>query len=79
MKPTLVALRNGETVEVEGSLFKMAEGELQQGDWYIAERKSGPKLLTCESINNEQRWVVPKEPYAYLFDRWECIKVELVN
>ena len=49
------------------------EGPIQPGDTYLAERNTGPKLLTCLQVKNN--YVVPVE-LAYCYDVWECVKVE---
>lgn len=49
----LKALRDGETVEVEGCLF-VIDGDgrpRSQGDWYIGQRNVGPQLLTVKSFS----------------------------
>jgi hypothetical protein len=47
------ALRDGATVEVEGVLFVIAgDGRVRdKGDWYVAQRNGGPKLLTARSFS----------------------------
>lgn len=51
---------------------------IQPGDTYLAERNTGPHLLTCDHIVNndlgEPSYVVPTE-IAYCYDVWECVKV----
>lgn len=49
----VAALRAGETVELEGCLFE-ADGDgrpMSKGDWYVAQRSGGPKLLTVKSFS----------------------------
>lgn len=61
--------------EVEGVKFLVDySAEIKPGDSYIAERNTGPKLLTCGYIH-PKHWVSPVEQYAYCFDTWECAKV----
>lgn len=48
--------------------------DLRPGDMYVAKRNTGWELLTCEHINFEGGWVVPKES-AYCYDICECLKV----
>ncbi len=88
----LKALRAGETVELEGAHFVKADGPIEPGDWYIAERNTGPKLLTAASFtrwngrgdsddlpNSEgSSWINPVEP-AYPYDTHECVKVTLCD
>lgn len=85
-------LRDGETVEFEGAKLRMIPGKengaaLEPGDSYIAERNSGPKLLTVSYVVDHdyaQRfglkfsgWVVPTE-VMYSFDFHECVGVEII-
>lgn len=46
------ALRDGETVEIEGVPLIMDGGGrvTDAGDWYVAQRNTGPKLLTARSF-----------------------------
>lgn len=90
MRPyrTLNALRDGETVNLEGVDFVKDEGPIEKGDWYIAERNSGPELLTASrfvrysytdgasevSNSTESSWIESQEP-AYSYDTHECVKV----
>lgn len=71
-------LRVGGTVEIEGVVFiKDGSGIVQSGDSYIAERNSGPKLLTAKEID-PRGWIVPTE-IAYCFEEWECCRVRLAE
>lgn len=65
-----------ESGEIEGVPFKIADGEIEPGDMYIAERNVGLKLLTCQKNDKANGWIVPTE-LAYSYDRGECIKIEL--
>jgi len=76
--PTLTKLWEEGQVEFEGVLFKKVDGPLQVGDTYIAERHTGPKLLTVKRVDLDYYCVVPVE-FAYCFDINECVKVELVD
>lgn len=74
-------LREGQTVEVEGVTFKKREGEITVGDWYIAERNEGPRLLTARKIvfsGDFPSFIVPEE-MAYCYDWHECVRVEIVE
>lgn len=72
---TLTALENGEVVDLGGGLLvKKAEGELQPDDLYVAERNTGPHLLTCREVNEELGCVYATTS-AYPFDTNECVKV----
>lgn len=75
---TLKALRRGEVIDLEGIRLRMDEGEIKPGDLYIAERNTGPKLLTCKEIREDcerwQGWIVPTT-LDYSYDFYECVKV----
>ncbi len=71
---TLKALRRGETIDLEGILLKQDEGEIEVGDLYVAERNTGPKLLTAGFIDETLGWIRPTRN-AYPFDIGECVKV----
>lgn len=89
MRPyhTLSKLDSGAVVYVDGVHCQMATIEvdgqqrrapLQPDDRYVAERNTGPQLLTVESVNDEEGWVNPVEP-AYPYDTDECIKVDILR
>lgn len=77
------ALRRGETVEIDGLHLAIdGDGEVQAGDLYIAERNTGPQLLTAKRIDNVHNeivwggpWVLPTT-FAYAYDLDECVKVK---
>jgi len=71
---TIRALERGETVELWGLRFVKDQGEIGKGDLYIAERNTGPQLLTCAYVNHENGYVVPSEG-EYPYDLSECVKV----
>lgn len=72
---TITALERGEEVDIGGGLLvKMVEGDLEPGDLYVAERNTGPHLLTCREINEELGCVFATI-LAYPFDTNECVKV----
>jgi hypothetical protein len=89
-------LRNGETIEIEGCLFRMlGDGRPSRaGEWYIAERNGGPKLLTVKEFafyHPRKDLVRLKElkakdwpswiysvEFAYPYDYNECCLVEEV-
>lgn len=73
-RDTIKKLRDGETVNLEGILLERDDGEIQPGDLYVAQRNSGPKLLTCLRVNNYDGWIVPVDR-AYCYDINECVKV----
>lgn len=75
---TLRALRDGEIISLDGLNLKMAEGEIGPGDLYIAERNTGPYLLTCKKIvqSDLEGWVlVFPTTNDYPYDIGECVKV----
>ena len=74
---TLTALRNNEIVNLDGLRFRIAKGEIKVGDLYIAERNTGPKLLTAKFINIESGWI-GATTHDYPFNIDECVKVEEV-
>jgi len=47
---------------------------IQPGDLYLAERNTGPKLLTCIKVNKEGGWIVPTG-LDYCYDIPECVKI----
>lgn len=63
--------------EVEGVPFRIVDGEIEPGDTYIAERRTGIKLLTCLRNIKEGGYIVPQE-LAYVYDTYECIKIEFI-
>ncbi len=84
---TIRALRNGEVVDLGGLRFKMdvdkngQEREVQVGDLYIAERNTGPQLLTAAKVvkpgegpNGFGDWIQPTT-MDYSYDIPECVKV----
>lgn len=51
-----------------------SDDPIQPGDTYLAERNTGPHLLTCWRVH-DKNWIVPVEEEAYCYDTWECIKI----
>lgn len=78
MSNTLKAFRDGKSVSMEGASMRMIPGDIQPGDFYVAERNTGPHLLTCLRVNHEGGWIVPVER-AYCYDISECVRVEMVD
>lgn len=77
---TLRRLRAGEVIEIEGLRIIMDNTPLVVGDLYIAERNTGPKLLTVREIvmtscGKHIDFVCPTTP-DYAFDGHECQKVK---
>lgn len=60
----------------ENGLITLQGEEIKPGDFYIAERNTGPKLLECKEVDY-RNWIVATE-LAYSYDTWECVKVEIV-
>lgn len=91
---TLRALRNGETITIEGCEFVADNSPLEVGDWYIGERNQGPKLATVKRFAkwdydqelklvdapsfDEADVVFPMEWNVYAYDATECVKVREV-
>lgn len=72
-------LREGGVVKIDDVSFVIdGDGEISIGDVYIAERNTGPKLLTAKEID-PRMWIVPQESSAYFYDVWECVKVRLAD
>ena len=61
-------------VDFNGIRFVVSDDKIQARDLYLAERNTGPQLLTCQFVNEEDGWIAPMEA-AYLYDTCECIKV----
>lgn len=70
---TLLELKRGKVVDLDGLLFVMVGGEVAPGDMYIGARNT-VDIYTCKSVNADQGWVNP-EGNGYSFDTHECIKV----
>ena len=79
-RKTIRALRRGEVIDFEGFKLKMVTGsdgqeeEVRPGDLYIAERFTGPKLLTAKRIVKEHQFIISTCD-AYPYDIPECVKV----
>jgi hypothetical protein len=72
-------LRNGGIVWVEGVAFIMdGDGNVTEGDTYIAHRNRDPLLLTARRVDIANGWITPVEP-EYPFNIPECVKVRLVD
>lgn len=70
---TLKQLQNGKIIDLKGIKLKMDLGELQIGDLYIAERNTGPKLLTVKTITDG---IVYPTTLDYPYNLLECVKVK---
>ncbi len=64
------ALIEGYTVKGDRAL------PIKEGDSYLAERNTGPVLLTCRTVANG---IVFARGSGYAFDRFECAKVTSVT
>lgn len=76
---TIKALRAGEVIDLDGIKLIMDAGEIKPGDLYIAERNTGPKLLTAREIVMLEcgccvDYIHPTSP-DYSFNGYECVKV----
>lgn len=72
---SLTALRQGKVLDLDGILLVKADGEIEPGDLYIAERNTGPNLLEAQRIDTENGYIVPTSR-DYPFDLSECVKVK---
>lgn len=58
--------------------FLTSADPIQPGDTYLAERNTGPHLLTCKKAIytdlGDPDFIVPSE-IAYCFDTRECVKI----
>ena len=71
---TIRALRNGEVIDLDGLRLRQRPGEIGAGDLYVAERNTGPDLLTCARVASEG--FVIATTVAYPYDLGECVLVE---
>lgn len=71
---TLRALTAGEVVDIEGIKLRMDDGKIRPGDLYVAERNTGPKLLTAKIVDLEIGCIFPTCD-AYPYDIGEYVKV----
>jgi hypothetical protein len=70
----LSALRAGAVVDVEGFSLRAEEGPLVPGCLYVAERNTGPWLLTVKRVDIDRGYVVPT-CNTYCYDLHECVRV----
>jgi len=73
---TIRALRNGEIIDLDGLALQFRPGDLESGDLYVAERNTGPELLTCSRVAPEGYVLATTNAYPY--DTGECVRVEEV-
>lgn len=71
-------LKNGKDILFEDVVLVPKTGPLSKGDSYVAERNTGPKLLTVRALSDDKTYVIPVEQ-EYCYDTWECIKVDFVD
>ncbi len=50
-----------------------SEEPIKPGDTYLAERNTGPHLLTCKFVD-PRHWIEAVED-AYPYNTWDCIKI----
>ncbi len=67
-----------DSVMFEGVELKLDDTPIKPGDLYLAERNTGPKLLTCREVSSQFQCIHPIE-IGYSFDTWECRKVVAVD
>jgi len=75
----LTKLDTGVEIDFEGvKIRKVGDWQdLKPGDTYIAERNTGPKLLTVREVDLASACIYAKEP-AYAFDLGEVRKIEII-
>ena len=79
-RKTILALRGGEVIDLEGIKLKMVVGpdgqekKIRSGDLYVAERNTGPELLTAKKIVEDGEFIIPT-CNGYPYDIYECVKV----
>jgi hypothetical protein len=54
--------------------LEVSDDPIQVGDTYLAERNTGPHLLTCKSVN-DRGWIAATDTMVYPYDLRDCIKV----
>jgi len=69
---TVKVLREGGVVDLDGLFLVRAPGDIAPGDMYVAERNTGPHLLTAKYL--KMGAVFPTTQH-YPFDTTECVKV----
>ena len=72
------ALKKGEVLCLQG-IYLIADGSISAGDIYIAQRNTGPHLLTAKEVTKTDCGTVdivhPVDFPAYSFNGSDCIKV----
>jgi hypothetical protein len=64
-----------EIINIEGIDFEVEAKLPAEGEYYIAERNTGPKLLTAKMIDHFRGYIVPVEKGVYCFNFDECKRV----
>lgn len=72
-------LELGHPVSFGETVVRKVDKPLEPGCKYVAERNTGPELLTLSYINVQEDWVVPLEENKYWYDLHECVRVEVVE
>jgi hypothetical protein len=84
---SLKVLLDGGVLNLEGINLRMKPGSIEPGDLYVAERNTGPQLLTCKDLHYVKwddgtmrvSWINPTTTMDYPYDWWECVRVEEVR
>lgn len=68
-------VRKGEVVSLDGFTITIRPGNIEPGDTYLAEKNTGPKLLTAKGIH-PRGYIIPEE-FAYPYDTCDCVRVHI--
>lgn len=60
------------------ALFGHPEVEIKPGDYYIAEKNTGPHLLCCAFVH-DRGFIVPTNRMRYPYDLCDCYKIIETN
>ena len=77
MHEKIKALREGKTIDLGGINLQMeGDGEVGEGDLYIAARNTGPHLLTAKKVQptGEGGYIIPTTG-NYMYDICDTVKV----
>ena len=83
MSQEMQDLRSNRFCIFEGVRLEAEDGPLRIGDTYLAERNSGPKLLTVKQVHGhwDGLYLVPTYVESveneYPYDYHECVKVKI--
>ncbi len=64
----------GDSMTIDGVKVTRIDGDFQPGDLYVAQRNTGPHLLTVNYID-PSGWIAPVEWNQYCYDLHECVRV----